>query len=100
MFQGSDAMNEKLFDMVRETHAVYLSQTTVKGQYVIRVSVNSAQATGDDVRDIYKVLSQQASSLLDGRKSQKETDMISVEKPGRKPENPDRGSGKIEASIQ
>lgn len=111
-FQGSDALNEKLFDMVRETHAVYLSDTTVKGQYVIRVSVDSLQANGDDMRTIYKVLSQQASELLDDSKPRENSGSGSNQKqeqgsgnPGgtyqiHKSENPDpSGSASLTRGI-
>lgn len=74
--------------MVRETYAVYLSDTTVKGQYVLRVCVDSPHANDDDMRTIYKVLSQQATILMDGRGLKEKTDVILVEKSGQKSGNP------------
>ncbi|XP_074594884.1 aromatic-L-amino-acid decarboxylase-like isoform X2 [Brevipalpus obovatus] len=97
--KGSDPLNEKLFEMVRETHAVFLSQTMVKNQFVIRVSVDSPHATGADMKDIYKIISKQASELLDDLKLKGKIGTISIQKQGESSGNPDGTSqiDKIEA---
>jgi aromatic-L-amino-acid decarboxylase len=54
--EGTDADNEALLERVNASGEIFLSHTRLDGRFVLRLAVNGARTTEDDVRLAWDVL--------------------------------------------
>ena len=55
-FRRTDADNEALLERVNASGEIFLSHTRLDGRFVLRLAVNNARTTEDDVRLAWDVL--------------------------------------------
>jgi aromatic-L-amino-acid decarboxylase len=58
-----DALNRRLLEAINDDGRIYLTQTTVDGNYVIRFQVGQFDATEKDIRAAFEVIVETARSL-------------------------------------
>ncbi len=63
----SDEWNRRLLEAVNRDGRVFLSHTTVGGNYVIRLAVGSARGTEQAVRDAWRLLKQEYDRMAAGK---------------------------------
>ena len=60
--EGTDDDNEALLERVNASGEIFLSHTRLDGRFVLRLAVNNARTTEDDVRLAWDVLQRYAAS--------------------------------------
>jgi aromatic-L-amino-acid decarboxylase len=58
-----DALNQQLLDAINDDGRIYLTQTRVDGEFVIRFQVGQFDTTRDDVRFAWSVIQDMAHRL-------------------------------------
>jgi aromatic-L-amino-acid/L-tryptophan decarboxylase len=62
-YKGTDEQNKALLDWANATGEVFLSHTSLNGQYVLRVAIGNLATTRDDVQQVWQLLQKIAGEL-------------------------------------
>ena len=62
--QGDNKLSETLLDRLHATRRVFLSNTVVRGVYVIRLATGSIFTKESDVRAVWRLIQETATQLL------------------------------------
>jgi aromatic-L-amino-acid decarboxylase len=61
-FKGSDEQNHAILEAVNDTGKVFLSHTSLNGQYVMRVAIGNLGTTRQDVKQAWELIQEAASA--------------------------------------
>jgi aromatic-L-amino-acid/L-tryptophan decarboxylase len=61
-FKGTDEQNHAILEAVNDTGKVFLSHTSLNGQYVMRVAIGNLGTTKQDVKQAWELLQQAAAN--------------------------------------
>ncbi len=59
-----DELNRTLLDRINDTGQLHMTGTTLKGRYVLRMSIGSRTTTGADIRSAWELIVAKSSDLL------------------------------------
>ena len=60
--KGGDALNQAIEDAVNSSGEAFISHTTVRGAYALRIAIGNLRTTRDDVRAVYELVRSKARS--------------------------------------
>lgn len=63
-FRALDAVNQKLINLINDDGRIYLTQTNLDGQIVIRFQTGQFETSQDDVKTAYSVITELARKLV------------------------------------
>jgi len=61
-WKGGDALNQAIEDAVNSSGEAFISHTTVRGAYALRIAIGNLRTTRDDVRAVYELVRSKARS--------------------------------------